>query len=96
MDEAAMDEAADEAATDEATTDETATDETRDDARDETASSGVAPASGSRGDDEPSALLSRLRVIEDQPLEMRAESLAQVHDELRAQLEAGDAARSHA
>jgi len=49
-----------------------------------------------RGDDEPSALLSRLRVIEDQPLETRAESLAQLHDELRAQLEAGDAARSHA
>ena len=35
-------------------------------------------------DDEPSALLSRLRVIEDQPLEARAEALAQVHDELRA------------
>lgn len=48
------------------------------------------------GDEEPSALLSRLRVIEDQPLETRAESLAQVHDELRAQLEAGDAARPHA
>jgi len=48
------------------------------------------------GDDEPSALLSRLRVIEDQPLEARAESLAQLHDELRAQLEAGDAARLHA
>jgi hypothetical protein len=48
------------------------------------------------GDDEPSALLSRLRVIEDQPLETRAESLAQLHDELRAQLEAGDAARPHA
>ncbi len=47
-------------------------------------------------DDEPSALLSRLRVIEDQPLGTRAESLAQVHDELRAQLEAGDAARPHA
>jgi hypothetical protein len=46
--------------------------------------------------DEPSALLSRLRVIEDQPLESRAEALAQVHDELRAQLEAGDATRSHA
>lgn len=46
--------------------------------------------------DEPSALLSRLRVIEDQPLEARAEALAQVHDELRAQLEAGDATRSHA
>ena len=49
-----------------------------------------------RGDDEPSALLSRLRVIEDQPLETRAESLAQLHDELRAQLEAGDATRPHA
>jgi len=48
------------------------------------------------GDEEPSALLSRLRVIEDQPLETRAESLAQLHDELRAQLEAGDATRSHA
>jgi len=47
-------------------------------------------------DDEPSALLSRLRVIEDQPLETRAESLAQLHDELRAQLEAGDATRPHA
>ena len=51
-----------------------------------------APAS----DEEPSALLSRLRVIEDQPLETRAEALAQLHDELRAQLEAGDAARPHA
>ena len=48
------------------------------------------------GDEEPSALLSRLRVIEDQPLEARAEALAQLHDELRAQLEAGDAARPHA
>ncbi|MFC5501415.1 hypothetical protein ACFPJ4_04075 [Lysinimonas soli] len=47
-------------------------------------------------DDEPSALLTRLRVIEDQPLDTRAEALAQLHDELRAQLEAGDAARPHA
>lgn len=47
-------------------------------------------------DEEPSALLSRLRVIEDQPLETRAEALAQLHDELRAQLESGDATRSHA
>ncbi len=53
-------------------------------------------AMGHEPDDEPSALLSRLRVIEDQPLESRAESLAQLHDELRAQLEAGDAARPHA
>jgi hypothetical protein len=47
-------------------------------------------------DQEPSALLPRLRVIEDQPLETRAEALAQVHDELRSQLEAGDASRPHA
>lgn len=53
-------------------------------------------ASTSARDDEPSALLSRLRVIEDQPLKSRAEALAQLHDELRAQLEAGDAARPHA
>jgi hypothetical protein len=46
-------------------------------------------------DDEPSALLSRLRVIEDQPLERRAEALAQLHDELRTMLESGDAARPH-
>jgi hypothetical protein len=53
-----------------------------------------APAAEAR-DDEPSALVTRLRVIEDQPLETRAESLAQLHDELRAMLEAGDA-RPHA
>lgn len=46
-------------------------------------------------DDEPSALVSRLRVIEDQPLETRAEALAQIHEELRTMLEAGDA-RPHA
>jgi hypothetical protein len=51
-----------------------------------------APASR---DEEPSALVTRLRVIEDQPLESRAEALAQVHEELRAMLEAGDA-RPHA
>ena len=55
-----------------------------------------AAPSAQGADDEPSALLSRLRVIEDQPLESRAEALAQLHDELRAQLEAGDAARPHA
>lgn len=42
-------------------------------------------------DDEPSALVSRLRVIEDQPLDTRAEALATLHEELRAMLEAGDA-----
>jgi hypothetical protein len=42
-------------------------------------------------DDGDSALIARLRVIEEQPLETRAEALAQLHDELRAMLEAGDA-----
>jgi hypothetical protein len=46
-------------------------------------------------DEEPSALVTRLRVIEDQPLDTRADALAQVHEELRAMLEAGDA-RPHA
>lgn len=53
------------------------------------------PAAAEARDDDPSALLSRLRLIEDQPLETRAESLAQLHEELRAALEAGDA-RPHA
>jgi len=53
------------------------------------------PASADVREDEPSALVTRLRVIEDQPLETRAEALAQLHDELAAMLEAGDA-RPHA
>ncbi len=63
---------------------------------DEAAMDDDVDAATSTGDEEPSALLSRLRVIEDQPLDTRAEALAQLHDELRAQLEAGDAARPHA
>lgn len=35
-------------------------------------------------------LLSRLRLIEDQPLERRAEAFALVHDELRTALESGE------
>lgn len=38
------------------------------------------------------ALLSRLRVIEDQSLERRAEAFAQLHEELRSTLEGGDSA----
>jgi hypothetical protein len=37
------------------------------------------------------ALVSRLRVIEDQPLESRASAFAQIHDELQSALEGGDA-----
>jgi len=36
------------------------------------------------------ALLSRLRVIEDQPLDSRAAAFTQVHDELQHRLEGGD------
>ena len=50
-------------------------------------------AAEQRADNE---LLSRLRVIEDQPLASRAEALAHLHDVLRQQLEAGDAPRAHA
>ncbi|WP_202567619.1 hypothetical protein [Agreia sp. COWG] len=43
-------------------------------------------------DDEMSnALVSRLAVIEDQPLETRAAAFVQVHDALRTRLEGGDA-----
>jgi hypothetical protein len=58
---------------------------------DENGAADVAPGP----DEEPSVLVARLRVIEGQPLETRAEALAQVHDELRSMLEAGDA-RPHA
>ena len=36
------------------------------------------------------ALLDRLRVIEDQPLESRAAALGALHDELRSRLESSD------
>jgi hypothetical protein len=39
------------------------------------------------------ALVTRLRVIEDQPLESRAAAFAQLHDELQATLEGGDSHR---
>ena len=39
-------------------------------------------------------LVSRLTVIEDQPLEARAAAYAQLHDELQGRLEGGDSPRS--
>ncbi|MGG7509881.1 hypothetical protein [Plantibacter sp. YIM 135249] len=38
-------------------------------------------------------LLSRVRVIDDQPLEHRAEAYGQLYDELRTQLEGSDSPR---
>jgi hypothetical protein len=53
--------------------------------------------SDSDGNDaDTDALLSRLRLIEDQPLESRAAAFAQINDELQARLEGGDVTRSHA
>lgn len=43
---------------------------------------------GSPGDD---ALLPHLLVVDEQPLAQRAEAYVQLHDELRARLEGGDA-----
>ena len=44
-------------------------------------------AAGTASDDDTSALLSRLRVIEDQPLESRAAAFVQIHDRLQTTLE---------
>jgi hypothetical protein len=41
---------------------------------------------------ETDALLSRLRLIEDQPLDSRASAFAQIHEELQSRLESGDSA----
>lgn len=38
-------------------------------------------------------LLSRVRLIEDQPLEARAEAFAQIHEQLQAVLESSDHSR---
>lgn len=48
-------------------------------------------AAGTESGADTDALLSRLRVIEDQPLDTRATAYAQLHDQLQARLEGGDA-----
>jgi hypothetical protein len=45
--------------------------------------------------DDEDGLVSRLRVIEDQPLAHRADAYGHVHDELRGILEGGDVQREH-
>ena len=47
---------------------------------------------GTTGTDD--ALVPRLNLIEDQPLASRADAYAQVHDELRDELEGGDVQRN--
>ena len=44
--------------------------------------------------EESDALLSRLRVIEGQPLDQRAVAFVQLHDELRQALEGADTPRA--
>jgi hypothetical protein len=50
---------------------------------------GTAP--GAVSTHETDALLSRLRLIEDQPLDSRAEAYVHVHEQLQSELEGGDA-----
>ena len=45
------------------------------------------------GEPAENELLSRLRVIEDQPLETRAAAFAQIHEELQSALENADSPR---
>jgi hypothetical protein len=53
----------------------------------------AAPQPGST--DDSGALLSRLRVIEDQPLDQRAAAFTQIHDRLQSTLEGGDSSHQH-
>lgn len=47
-------------------------------------------------DESDDSLVSRLRVIEDQPLGTRAAAFVQIHDRLQSTLEGGDAHQRHA
>jgi hypothetical protein len=49
----------------------------------------MASMSDSRENDADPQLISRLRLIEEQPLDVRAEAYAAVHDELARRLESG-------
>jgi len=49
----------------------------------------MASMSDSRENDADPELISRLRVIEEQPLDTRADAYAAVHDELARRLESG-------
>jgi hypothetical protein len=60
------------------------------------------PIGAARSDEAPhqssedsSALVSRLRVIEDQPLDQRAAAFTQIHDRLQSTLEGGDSSHQH-
>jgi len=56
---------------------------------------GAEPRATAEPRSEADALLSRLRVIEDQPLESRAAAFTQLHDELQHRLEGGDSTGTH-
>jgi hypothetical protein len=81
---------ADDTPADEIAADEIAADEI---AADEMALSESTDQSAETSSD-AQALLSRLRLIEEQPLEQRAEAFSRVHEELQAALEGADAPRT--
>jgi hypothetical protein len=51
----------------------------------------VSDTENSETGSDTNALLSRLRLIEDQPLESRSVAFAQIHEELQSRLDSGDA-----
>ena len=53
------------------------------------------PPAGANPPAESDALLSRLRLIEDQPLDTRAVAFTQLHEELQHRLEGGDSPIAH-
>lgn len=61
---------------------------------DEAGSANVGAANAEPTDDS-GALLSRLRVIEDQPLDQRASAYVQIHDGLQSTLEGRDSPGQH-
>ena len=50
----------------------------------------MSTASDQDGHGVPDGLVDRIRLVEDQPLESRADAYAALHDELRRVLEGGD------
>ncbi|MCX7521348.1 hypothetical protein OSC27_03540 [Microbacterium sp. STN6] len=56
---------------------------------------GAVPAGAGQDRTVDGALLSRLPLIEEQPLDGRAEAYAQLHEELRSRLEGGDLSKRH-
>jgi hypothetical protein len=56
----------------------------------------IGPRGAGRNEALDDALVPRLRVIEEQPLDQRATAYAQVHDQLKSRLEGSDSTGTNA